>query len=69
MGLDVGCMDQLIFESEGGLWVDGCGWAQMGPLVDGAGLVHMGPPAIGQQVEELVRSERALQVHKGPIVD
>lgn len=29
----------------------------------------MGPQAVGQQVEELVRSERALQAHKGPMVD
>lgn len=41
----------------------------MGPLVDGVGLVHMGPRAVAQQVEELVRSERALRAHKGPTVD
>ena len=41
----------------------------MSPLVDGVGLVHMGPRAVGQQAEELVHSERALQGHKGPMVD
>ena len=58
--LDVGRMDRLVFECERGPWVDGRGWAQMGPWVDGVGLVHMGPRAVGQQVQELVRSERAL---------
>jgi len=33
----------------------------MGPLFDETGLVHMDP---GQQIEDLVRSGRALQAHK-----